>query len=479
MSLQTLTVEEPTNILSPGQVEMIHAATLDILETTGLVFEHQKALEVLDGAGARVDHAKRRVHFPPHLVEASMRKCPSSFSVQTRNPDHCIRFGGRSLHFMPWAAMDAVDPATGARVVPTTDDEIAAVRIMDALDQIHAHYGAYFNFQGVHPVMSMPVKTSIGLRNSTKLQAAVSGFDWDLWQVKMGQATGQEMIGTPTGSPPLTWGEPVVESVFRYAEAGFPVFPTSGQVFGGSAPATLAGALAVNNAELIAILVLTQVLNPGNRFAASDYSQPIGMRSGEALLGAVENALAGMAFTQMWRHYDIPCALAANGSDSKLPDYQCATEKAINAVTQCMAGPSLFLCGGSVYDELTWSPAVLLMDAEIFDMVGRILQGIQVNEETLAVDLIRQVGPIPGFYLDKAHTRKWWPHEQLVPKLADKQSHGQWEKTGSKSMLDRAQERVGTILAEHEPIPLPEDHARALDEILEEAEAYYVQKGMM
>ncbi len=479
MSLQSFRVEQPTNILSEGQVGMIHSATLDILETTGLVFEHKKALEVLDAAGARVDHAKRRVYFPPHLVEDCMRRCPSSFSVKARNPEHCVRFGGGSLHFMPWGAMDSLDTATGARVVPTLDDEIAAVRIMDSLGQIHAHYGAYFNFEGVHPVMSMPLKTAIGFRNSSKLQSAVSGFDWDLWQIKMGQATGQEMIGTPTGSPPLTWGEPVVESVFRYAEVGYPIFPTSGQVFGGSAPATLAGALALNNAELIAILVLTQIINPGNRFAAADYSQPIGMRSGEALLGAVENSLAGMAFSQMWRHYDIPCALAANGSDSKLPDYQCATEKAMNAVTQCMAGPSLFLCGGSVYDELTWSPAVLLMDADIFDMVGRILQGIQVDEDTLAVDLIRQVGPIPGFYLDKAHTRKWWPHEQLVPKLADRQSHGQWEKSGAKSMLDRAEERVEAILAEHEPIPLPADQDQALDEILREAEAYYKQKDMM
>jgi hypothetical protein len=220
MPLKTFTVERPLDILGEGQVEMIHAATLDILETTGLVFEHERALEVLSGAGCRVDRETRRVRFPPHLVEESLRKCPSSFSVCSRERRNDLRFGGRSLHFMPWAAMDAVDLVTGARVVPTTENEIEAVRLMDALDVVHAHYGAYFNFEGVHPMMSMPVKTSIGLRNSSKLQATVAGFDWDLWQIKMGQATGQEMIGTPTGSPPLTWGEPVVESVFRYVEAG-------------------------------------------------------------------------------------------------------------------------------------------------------------------------------------------------------------------------------------------------------------------
>jgi trimethylamine--corrinoid protein Co-methyltransferase len=479
MPLKTFTVERPLDILGEGQVEMIHAATLDILETTGLVFEHERALEVLSGAGCRVDRETRRVRFPPHLVEESLRKCPSSFSVCSRERRNDLRFGGRSLHFMPWAAMDAVDLVTGARVVPTTENEIEAVRLMDALDVVHAHYGAYFNFEGVHPMMSMPVKTSIGLRNSSKLQATVAGFDWDLWQIKMGQATGQEMIGTPTGSPPLTWGEPVVESVFRYVEAGFPVFPTSGQVFGGSAPATLAGALALNNAELIAILVLTQVLSPGHRFVAADYSQPLGMRTGQALLGAIENAVSGMAFTQMWRHYGIPCALAANGSDSKLPDYQCASEKAMNIVTQCMAGPSLFLSGGSVYDELTWSPAVLLMDAEVIEMVGRVIAGMQVSEQTLAVELIRQVGPIPGYYLDKEHTRQWWAREQFIPTLADRQSHAEWEASGAKSMLDRASERLEELLSSHEPTPLPEEHGKALDEILVEAQAFYEQKGMM
>ncbi len=446
MKLKTFTVERPLEILSDGQVEMIHSTTLDILETAGLTFEHERAVEVLDGAGCRVEGKERRVFFPPHLVEDCLRKCPSSFKVHSRDPERSIRFGGRSLHFMPWAAMDAVNLQSGARVVASIADETNAVRVLDSLDVIHAHYGAYFNLQGVDPMMSMPVKTSIGLRNSSKLQATVAGFDWDLWQIKMAQATNQEMIGTPTGSPPLTWSEPVVESVFRYVEAGFPVFPTSGQVFGGSSPATLAGSLALNNAELIAILVLTQVLAPGHRFVASDYSQPLDMRSGQALLGAVENAVTGMAFTQMWRHYGIPCALAANGSDSKLPDYQCASEKAMNIVTQCMAGPSLFLSGGSIYDEHTWSPVVMLMDAEVIEMVGRIISGMEVSEETLAGDLIRQVGPIPGYYLDKKHTRDWWSKEQYIPTLADRQSHAEWESSGAKSMLDRAEERMIEIL---------------------------------
>ena len=479
MPLKGYTVSHPINILTEDQVERIHWGTLDILETTGAVFEHKKALEVLDGAGCKVDHAKQRVRFPSYLVEECLRKCPSSFIVKARESKYDLRFGGRNLYFMPWLAMDALDLDTGERVVPTTQDETEAVIVIDALDEIHMHCGAYFNFAGLPPMMTMPTKTAIGLKNSPKLQSGMSGFDWDMWQIKMAQVTNQELIGAPTGSPPLTWSEGVTEAVFRYTEAGFPIFPTSGQAFGATSPATIAGSLALNNAEMMSVLVLTQVLNPGNRFVAADYSQPLSMRTGQALLGAVENAIAGMAFAQMWRHYGIPVSLAANSSDSKVPDYQCAYEKAMNTVTQCLAGPNLFVSGGAVYDELTWSPVVLVMDAEVYGMVARILEGIEVTDETLALDLIEEVGPIPGHYLDKAHTRKWWAKEQFIPILADRLSHAEWVKAGSKNIIERAKERVQEILSTHKPAPLPEDQQKAIDEILEEATAYYKQKGML
>ncbi|MBL7120123.1 MAG: trimethylamine methyltransferase family protein [Dehalococcoidia bacterium] len=479
MPLKGYTVSHPINILTEDQVERIHSATLEILETTGVVFEHKKALEVLDGAGCKVDHQKQRVRFPSYLVEECLRKCPSSFTMKARESKNNLRFGGRTLYFMPWGAMDAVDLSTGARILATRQDEAEAVIVMDALDEIHAHYGAYFNFEGIPPMMSMPVKTAIGIKNSSKVQSGVSGFDWDMWQIKMAQVTNQELMGAPTGSPPLTWGNAVTEAVFRYTEVGFPILPTSGQAFGASSPATIAGSLALNNAELMSVMVLTQVLNPGNRFVAADYSQPLSMRTGQALLGAVENAIAGMAFTQMWRHYGIPVSLAANSSDSKVPDYQCSYEKTINTLSQCLAGPNLFLCAGAVYDELTFSPVVLVIDTEVYGMVARIFEGIEVTDETLAIDLIDEVGPIPGHYLDKAHTRKWWGKEQYIPILADRQSHAEWVKAGSKNIIDRAKERVQDILSSHKTTPLPEDEEKAIDEILQEATAYYKQKGML
>jgi trimethylamine--corrinoid protein Co-methyltransferase len=112
-------------------------------------------------------------------------------------------------------------------------------------------------------------------------------------------------------------------------------------------------------------------------------------------------------------------------------------------------------------------------------MIGRFLQGVQVNEETLALDLINEVGPIPGMYLDKAHTRTWWKREQFMPKVADRLSLPEWMESGKKSALDYAKERMEEILATHKPEPLTAKQEEEVERILEEARQYYRGKGLM
>ena len=478
MTLRGYTVKEPLNILTEEEVERIHCGTLEVLEETGVVFEHKKALEILEGAGCKVDCEKQRVRFPPSLVEECIRKCPSSFSIKARERKNDLRMGGHTLYFGDMIGMDTLDVTTGERRAPTVQDTIDAVRVIDALDELHLCTAPYFNLEGIPPVMVFPTLASIIIRNSSKATIGPTGYDVDIWLIKMAQATNQEIPGNATSAPPLTWGEGIITSTLRYIEAGFPIVPISGLNFGANAPVTLAGSLVLNNAELISLMVLTQAMSPGHRCWAANYSQPLGMRTCQPILGAIEKGICGMAFAQMWRRYGIP-SLHFASSDAKVPDYQCGYEKAMSLLIQSLAGYSLLSGAGVVYDELTHSPIVTVMDADILGMIGRILKGIEVTDETLAVDLIKQVGPIPGHYLNTAHTRKWWKHELFMPRLADKLSHPEWVKAGSKSIVERAKERVKEILATHEPTPLPEDQDKAIDEILEEARSYFKQRGMM
>ncbi|MFB0559737.1 MAG: trimethylamine methyltransferase family protein [Candidatus Lokiarchaeia archaeon] len=479
MVLKGHTVRKPVNILTDDQVERIHWGSLEVLEKTGVKFEHDGALKIFEEAGCNVDHKEQRVRFPPYLVEECLRKCPSSFTVKARESKNDLRLGGRTLYFITTVGMETLDVDTGARKTPTVEEAADAVKVLDALDEIHIAMCPYFNMVGVSPIMAIPIKTSISIKNTSKFACyGVTVMDADIWERKMADATNQDIIGLISTSPPLTIGEGAITSYIRYAEAGNGTSACSGLNFGGSSPATLAGSLVLNNAELMSCLVLAQLVNPGVRFQAVNYSQPMDMRTGQALLGAVEKGIAGMAFVQMWRHYAIP-TLTFTFTDSKIPDYQCAYEKAINTAIQVMAGPNVYSCVGSVYDELTWSPIVAAMDNDILGMTARILDGIDVTDETLAIDLIEEVGPIPGHYLNREHTRLWWKKEQFVPKLAHKGSHPEWIKEGSKSIVERAKEWVEEILATHEPTPLPDDQEKEIDNILKEAEQFYKEKGML
>ena len=478
MTLKGYTVENPIDILTEDQIERIHHTTLEILEQTGARFEQEKALEVLDDAGCMVDHEDQMVRFPPALVEDCIGKCPSSFVYRAREAKNNVRMGGNRVYFGPWVAMNKGNPETGDRIRPTRQQAAEAVRIVDALDRVHFGYGVYFDLRDVDPIMQIPTKQAISMRNSSKLGFGLTDYDCDIWEIKMAQATNQELVGGPTCSPPLTWSKGVMDSVFRYLEVGFPIWPMGGQNYGATSPATLAGSLALNNAETLSMLVLVQVVNPGNRFLAYNYSQPLSMRTGQPLFGAIEKGINGMAFAQLYRHYGIPRG-ALNSSDSKTADYECGYEKGMTTLLNALSGNNFISVGGGVYDELTWSPEVLVMDNDVFGMIGRVIEGIEVTDETLAVDLITETGPIPGHYLTKAHTRKWWMHELFMPDIPDRRSHQEWLEAGSRTNLERARERVEEILATHQPTPLTEDQDKAIDEILEEARSYFKERGML
>jgi trimethylamine--corrinoid protein Co-methyltransferase len=478
MTQRGLTIKEPLNILSDDEVERIHVGTLEVLESTGVVFENKKALEILDSWGCNVDFEKQLVRFPSYLVEESIRRCPSSFTIQARHPDYNLRVGGQTLYFGPFVGMETLDWQTNRKRSPTTEDARNGVKVIDFLDNLQACYGPYFSFADVPPVMTVPTQTAILFRNTPKPTMGLSGFDAEVWQIKMAQATGQELIGNVGSAPPLTWSDSITTAAFRYIDSGFPIIPVSGLNFGANSPATLAGSLILNNAELLSMITLIQLVKPGTRIIAANYSQPMDMRTSQPLLGSIEKALAGMAFAQMWRYYHVP-SFQTVSSDAKLPDYQCGYEKSMALLLQALAGYSILAVAGTVYDELMWSPVMAIIDNDVIGSLGRILQGIEVNDETMAVDLIREVGPIPGHYLNTSHTRKWWKHELFLPVLADRLSYPEWINAGSMGILERAKIKFDEIIVNHQPLPLSEEQEKAVSEILEEAEIFYKEHGML
>lgn len=476
MGLKGHVVKRPLNILADEEVRMIHYGALEVLERTGVVFNHRKALDILSGLGCKVDDRKELVRFPSYLAEDALRKCPRRVLLKGRTGEYDVAIGDPYVHFCTCPAMDTLDIDTGARRTPTAQDYIDMVTVLDYLDEVHIVHVPYTNLEGVLDWGLYPEISAIQFQYTRKPVTCGGIQGNEVWVIRMAQALDQTVLGALNASPPLTWASDQIECTFHYIEAGFPVFPGTGLATGATSPVTLAGSLVQQLAEVLSIIVLIQALKPGSGIVAKSRVEPIDMRSGIIAEGRVEKAIADAAWNQIWRWYGIPRFHTCMTTDSKVPEYQCGMEKALQVLLSALSGSNFMCCIGGVYDEITSSPIVAVMDNELARRVARILDGVEVSEATMAVDLINEVGPIPGNFLSKEHTRKWWKAELMIPNLADPVGYDEWERRGKKVALDYAREKYEEIIATHKPDPLPEDKKLAIDEILQEARAFYRQK---
>jgi len=468
---------KPLEILTQEQLDAIHRGTLEVLWVTGVRMEHKRALQLLEKNGCRVDYQNGRAYFPPGLVEDCLRRAPSSFPARARDPGNTLMLGGDTLYFAPAPGqMDTWEPRTATR-----KEYYDGVKVLDALSTLHffTTYTPYFGFQGVPPCMGMLESLAARVRNSSKFVVAGHSNNSEIFAISMAQALGIEVIGTCTAAPPLTFYQDAIDSAFRLAEAGMPVRVVGAPVMGGSAPATVAGSMVSNLAEVMAALVLVQLIRPGARVLVLDFAMPMNMKTGAPAFGSMEVCMHIAAFNQIFRKYGVPTYNADGYPGSKMPDYQSGYEKAFRALTTGLSGGSARPLHGGVYGELSHHPVQAILDDDIAGMVGRFLQGITVNDETLAIDLIEEVGPIPGHFLNKPHTRKWWKLEQFTPKAADRLTYPEWMNTGKKGCLDYARDRMEHILAIHKPTPLTPGQEEDVERILEEARNYYQERGLI
>jgi trimethylamine--corrinoid protein Co-methyltransferase len=208
------------------------------------------------------------------------------------------------------------------------------------------------------------------------------------------------------------------------------------------------------------------------------FATPMNMATGSPAFGQIGASISNAIWNQLWRHYGVPCG---NGSPSyvaaKTIDYQAGYEKATAGLISALSGANHLLLHFAVSAEISAHPVQAVLDDDIAGMIGRFIAGEIVDEETLAVDVIKEVGPIPGHFLNTAHTRKWWRREQFVPKAADRLTYPEWVAGGKKTALDYAQDRVEEILTTHQVDPLSPGQDEDIDTILEEARSFYRERG--
>jgi trimethylamine--corrinoid protein Co-methyltransferase len=272
---------------------------------------------------------------------------------------------------------------------------------------------------------------------------------------------------TCSASPtsPLQFSSEVTKVLKRATEHRLPIAILPCPLAGATSPVTLAGTLVQQNAEMLAGLVIVQLLNPGNPFMYSPRCIPLDMSTGQACDG-IEAALMSAGCVQLAKYYGFPSDVYGLDTDSKTLDEQLAFEKALGGLLPAMAGAHMLSGAGCVESGITVSYEQLVIDDEIFGMIFRAVRGIDVNEEKLASEVIMKVALESSNFLQQQHTLKHFRSEYYFPKLCDRSPRSRWQKMGAKNVVDAARERVKKILEEHEPPSLDTDIKKNLNGIL-------------
>lgn len=303
-------------VLGPDDLERIHAATLEVLGTTGVFVEDEEALEIFDGGGAQVDYPTRTARIPPHVLEDAVGTAPEMVLLAGRDPSRDIVLEKHRVHFDCFGeAIKIVDPETRALRQPTKADLAMTTRLVDALDQMdicHQSVGAY----DVKPASAMIHIAETLLTNTTKhcLMGPQSGY-----VARQIIAMIEAITGSPNDSPrgplatfttcsvtPLKLPRDCCEIVIACARAGMPAMVLAQAMAGGTAPVTLAGTLVLHNAEVLAGLVLSQLARKGTPFIYSSSSGSLDLQFGGALVGNPEAALLNAAVAELARYYEVP-----------------------------------------------------------------------------------------------------------------------------------------------------------------------------
>jgi trimethylamine--corrinoid protein Co-methyltransferase len=472
----------PLQILTEEQAQDIHRSVLDVLDDTGVVFQSDKAVTLLRKNGCKVV-GDTLVKMPPGLVEECLRRCPSSYRVRARKEERDLLMGGNTLYFSSSPGMQTIDLDTWMPRDPTKQEYVDGVKVLDALPHHHLMccYTPYFGYQGVPEVLKISEGLALVLMNSTIVPMAGFSEDCEIFNIEMAKVAGTELIiPAMMAASPLTYYTNTIDCAFRVLEAGFPIGVDTGPVFGATSPATVSGSLVSCMAEIIAGIVLIQLIRPGARVLVFGFPWPMNMRNGAPYFGNIQASLFAVAYSQLWRRLKIPFRnTSASYTNSKTIDIQAGYEKAMPAMLSAVAGANVVHMHGGIHGELTHHPVQSIIDDDVAGMIGKFMEGIDASEEAIALDLIKQVGPIPGTFLHTAHTRQWWQQEQYATVAADKLTPQEWTEKGKKTALGIAKAKMQDILKEHHAEELSGDQVKEIGTILKKARQFYQEKGKL
>lgn len=470
-------------VLSNENIETIHKNALHILEHTGVYFQSDEVLDVLEKAGAMVDRATRTVRFKPEMVIDAIQKVPESFVLYNRDLKPWVTVGGNEVNFDPGSATIRFLESDGTTVRPTMGDDLQKIaQVTEAMENIRMVSTA-LTPSDIPEILGDSFRVYSLLKNSTKpfVGGAFSTEGVNLIAEFLSIAAGgaenarkyPRMILDVCSTAPLKWCEIACANLLDATRVGLPVETISVPMIGANAPATLAGCVLLHTVETLSGIVLVQTLNPGNPMVYGGAPMYFDMQYSTTSLNSIETSLIGTAYAQMGKYYGMPTHTYAALSDAKAVDTQAGLETGMSGLVAKLAGVNI-VSGPGVMDFCnTFSLEKLVIDNEICGIASRYAKGITFTDETLAVDLIQEIGHTQD-YISTDHTLEWFRVEPYMPsKIIDRTMMDTWHENGSKNTFMLAQEVVADIL-KNRPVPkLDAQVEAALDAAWEKAQKQY------
>lgn len=460
--------------LSDDQVERLHHASLEILDRTGVCLYEPEALELLKKKGLQVEE-ENRVRIPPGLVEWALAVAPKRAVLCDRHGRRVMPLERNNVFYGPGSdCPDVLDVRTGERRVGTLQDIADAMRVCDSLPNIDFVMSFCIASDVPQEVADRHQMRAMLMNSSKPILFVTTEFEGCVDAIRMAEATagGEEALRRNplcacyiNVTSPLRHNQEALRKLLFLAGKGLPTTYTPMVLRGISGPVTAAGAIALANAGELAGLVLAQLKREGAPVILSGgVNDMLDMRT---TVDAYADPTNRVMLVELAHRYGLPIFGLTGCSDSKLPDEQAAAEAAFSIILETLAGAQLAHDVGYLDSGTLNSIEQIVICNELIAYTKRFMQGLEVNEETLALDLIDEVGP-HGDFVTTDHTLRHF-REDWYPELFDRRKHDAWKAAGGKTLRERAREKALHILETHRPEPLPADVQRKVDEIVAQA----------
>jgi trimethylamine--corrinoid protein Co-methyltransferase len=457
----------PFEILTTNQIEGIHTASLQILEEVGIEFLDQETLEIWKSAGALVDRESQRVRIESDLIAEGLKTAPSSFTLKARNPERDVIIGGNHINFTNAASAPYYSDIKSGRKPGTLDAYKKMLRLAQVCGPIHVIEGMLVEPQDI-PIPQRHLEKGLALYTLSDKAHLVSSHGREVAEDHVNMAGivfgGEaEILLDPVlsavinSNSPLRYDGRMLGGLLTYARYRQPVVVTPFILAGAMSPVSLPAALVQQNAEVLAGITLTQLVNPGTPVIYGGFATSIDMQTGSPAFGGPEGALALLGGAQLARFYGLPFRGSGGLNNSKVPDAQAAYE------TQMMLWPAVMGHTNLVLHSAGWLEAGLVcslekfvIDVEGLAMMSRFLRGLEINDETLALNEIAEVGP-GGHHFGTAYTLSRFQDEFYLPSVSDRQNFETWVEKGALDASQRAHEVANQLLDIYERPELPPD----------------------